>query len=111
MFNFKYQQRAFNELNAEQFRVVYLLNSTLSMTNKTNNTPDNNKIEMYNGFLMDKLGLKERMVQYHIKTLEEKGFIKVKRPVGRNSKQPNIITLKFKKNERITQSITQSIAQ
>ena len=63
MFNFKYQQRAFNELNAEQFRVVYLLNSTLSMTNKTNNTPDNNKIEMYNGYMMDKLGLSERHVQ------------------------------------------------
>ena len=107
MFNFKYQQRAFNELNAEQFRVVYLLNSTLSMTNKTNNTPKNRKLKMYNGYLMDKLGLKERMVQYHIKTLEEKGFIKVKRPVGRNSNKPNIITLKFRKDEELTQSFTQ----
>lgn len=94
MFNFKLQQKAFEELSAEQFRVVYFLNNTLSMVNKSNKTPDNNKIEMFNGYMMDKLGLKERMVQYHIKTLEQKGYIKVKRPIGRNaSKQPNIITI------------------
>ena len=99
MFNFKFQQKAFEELNAEQFRIVYLLNSTLSMINKTNKTPKNHKLEMFNGYLMDKLGLKERMVQYHIKTLEQKGYIKVKRPIGRNaSKQPNIITLIFDEN-------------
>lgn len=94
MFNFNLQQKAFEELSAEQFRVVYFLNNTLSMVNESNKTPDNNKIEMFNGYLMDKLGLKERMVQYHIKTLEQKGYIKVKRPIGRNaSKQPNIITI------------------
>ena len=99
MFNFKFQQNAFEELNAEQFRIVYLLNSTLSMINKTNKTPKNHKLEMFNGYLMDKLGLKERMVQYHIKTLEQKGYIEVKRPIGRNaSKQPNIITLIFDEN-------------
>ena len=102
MFNFKFQQRAFEELNAEQFRIVYLLNSTLSMINKTNKTPKNHKLEMFNSYLMDKLGLKERMVQYHIKTLEQKGYIKVKRPIGRNvSKQPNIITLNFEENNAI----------
>lgn len=108
MFNFKYQQRAFNELNAEQFRLVYFLNSTLSMTNKANNTPDNNKIEMFNGYMMDKLGLSERQVQRLIKSIENSGFISVERATRKKS--PNIITLKFKKNERITQSITQSIA-
>ena len=99
MFNFNLQQKAFEELSAEQFRVVYFLNNTLSMVNESNKTPDNNKIEMFNGYLMDKLGLKERMVQYHIKTLEQKGYIKVKRPIGRNaSKQPNIITINCDKN-------------
>lgn len=102
MFNFNFQQKAFEELNAEQFRIVYFLNNTLSIINKTNKTPENHKLEMFNGYLMDKLGLKERMVQYHIKTLEQKGYIKVKRPIGRNaSKQPNIITLNFDENNAI----------
>ena len=94
MFNFNLQNKAFEELNAEQFRVVYFLNSTLSMVNKTNNTPNNNTIEMYNGYMMDKLGLSVRMVQYHIKALEQLGYIKVVRPIGRNArKQPNKITI------------------
>lgn len=94
MFNFNLQNKAFEELNAEQFRFVYFLNNTLSMVNKTNNTPNNNTIEMYNGYMMDKLGLSVRMVQYHIKALEQLGYIKVVRPIGRNArKQPNKITI------------------
>lgn len=95
MFNFKFQQRAFNELNAEQFRVIYLLNSTLSMVNKKNNTTNNDKIEIYNSYLMNKLGLCERQVQRVIKDLQQLGFISVQR----GKKSPNIITLKFNKNE------------
>lgn len=99
MFNFNLQNRAFEELNAEQFRFFYFLNNTLSMVNKTNNTPDNNTMEMFNGYMMDKLGLKERMVQYHIKALEQLGYITVVRPKGRNAKkQPNIITINDAKN-------------
>ena len=94
MFNFNLQNKAFEELNAEQFRFVYFLNNTLSMVNKTNNTPNNNTIEMYNGYMMDKLGLSVRMLQYHIKALEQLGYIKVVRPIGRNArKQPNKITI------------------
>ena len=94
MFNFNLQNKAFEELNAEQFRVVYFLNNTLSMVNKTNNTPNNNIIEMYKGYMMDKLGLSVRMLQYHIKTLEQLEYIKVVRPIGRNArKQPNKITI------------------
>ena len=94
MFNFNLQNKAFEELNAEQFRFVYFLNNTLSMVNKTNNTPNNNTIEMYNGYMMDKLGLSVRMVQYHIKALEQLDYIKVVRPIGRNArKQPNKITI------------------
>lgn len=91
MFNFNLQKRAFNELNAEQFRVVYFLNSTLSMVNKQKNTPDNNSIEMFNGYMMDKLGLSERQVQRLIKSLEHTGFISVKRATAK--KQPNTITI------------------
>jgi hypothetical protein len=44
--------------------------------------------------MMDKLGLSVRMVQYHIKALEELGYIKVVRPIGRNArKHPNKITI------------------
>ena len=94
MFNFNLQNKAFDELNAEQFRIVYFLNNTLSMVNLKNNTPNNNTIEMYNGYMMDKLGLSVRMIQYHIKALEQLGYIIVVRPIGRNArKQPNKITI------------------
>jgi hypothetical protein len=61
------------------------------MVNKTNNTPNNNTIEMYNGYMMDKLGLSERQVQRLIKSIEEAGFINVKR--AKAKKQPNKITI------------------
>lgn len=96
MFNFNLQQKAFEELNAEQFRIVYLLNSTLSMINKTNKTPKNHKLEMFNGYLMDKLGLSERQVQRLIKRLEQLDYITVERATRKN--QPNIITLIFEEN-------------
>lgn len=108
MFNFNLQQKAFEELSAEQFRVVYFLNNTLSMVNESNKTPDNNKIEMFNGYMMDKLGLKKRMVQYHIKTLEQKGYIKVERATRKN--QPNIITLNFDENNAINCTLSQNNA-
>lgn len=91
MFNFNLQQKAFEELSAEQFRVVYFLNNTLSMVNESKKTPDNNKIEMFNGYLMDKLGLSERQVQRLIKRLEQLNYITVERATRKN--QPNIITL------------------
>lgn len=100
MFNFNLQKRAFDELNAEQFRVVYFLNSTLSMVNKQKNTPDNNSIEMFNGYMMDKLGLSERQVQRLIKSLEHTGFISVERATAK--KQPNTITLIDAENDATT---------
>lgn len=100
MFNFNLQKRAFDELNAEQFRVVYFLNSTLSMVNKQKNTPDNNSIEMFNGYMMDKLGLSERQVQRLIKSLEHTGFISVKRATAK--KQPNTITIIDAENDATT---------
>lgn len=100
MFNFNLQKRAFNELNAEQFRVVYFLNSTLSMVNKQKNTPDNNSIEMFNGYMMDKLGLSERQVQRLIKSLEHTGFISVERATAK--KQPNTITIIDAENDATT---------
>ena len=96
MFNFNLQNKAFEELNAEQFKLVYFLNNTLSMVNKTNNTQNNNTIEMYNGYMMDKLGLSERQVQRLIKRLEQLEYITVKRATRKN--QPNIITLIFEEN-------------
>lgn len=100
MFNFNLQKRAFDELNAEQFRVVYFLNSTLSMVNKQKNTPGNNSIEMFNGYMMDKLGLSERQVQRLIKSLEHTGFISVERATAK--KQPNTITIIDAENDATT---------
>lgn len=91
MFNFKLQNKAFDELNAEQFRLFYFLNSTLSMVNKTNNTPLNESINMFNGYMMDKLGLSERQVQRLVKSLEDRGYISVESPSTK--RQPNIITI------------------
>ena len=99
MFNFNLQQKAFEELSAEQFRVVYFLNNTLSMINESNKTPDNNKIEMFNGYMMDKLGLSERQVQRLIKRLEQLDYITVERATRKN--QPNIITIKCDINNDI----------
>lgn len=96
MFNFNLQKRAFDELNAEQFRLVYLLNNTLSMVNETTQNYHNNKIEMYNGYMMDKLGLSERQVQRLIKGLEQLGYITVKRATAKKS--PNIITINCDKD-------------
>ena len=106
MFNFNLQNRAFEELNAEQFRIIYFLNNTLSMVNEKHNTPDNNKIEMFNGYMMNKLGLCERQVQRLIKGLEKLGYINVERTIGRNAaKKPNIITLNVAENNDINDAI------
>ena len=103
MFNFNLQQKAFEELSAEQFRVVYFLNNTLSMVNESNKTPDNNKIEMFNGYMMDKLGLSERQVQRLIKRLEQLDYITVERATRKN--QPNIITINCDINNDINNDI------
>ena len=106
MFNFNLQNKAFEELNAEQFKLVYFLNNTISMVNKTNNTQNNNTIEMYNGYMMDKLGLSERQVQRLIKRLEQLEYITVKRATRKN--QPNIITLIFEENNATDCTLSQN---
>lgn len=106
MFNFNLQNKAFEELNAEQFKLVYFLNNTLSMVNKTNNTQNNNTIEMYNGYMMDKLGLSERQVQRLIKRLEQLEYITVERATRKN--QPNIITLIFEENNATDCTLSQN---
>lgn len=79
--------KAFGEVTPTQFQMLYLIVNNC-------NLKKSNSIEMYNGLMMDKMGLSVRMIQYNIKALEEKGFIKVDRPSGRNAaKKPNVITL------------------
>ncbi len=91
MFNFNLQNKAFEELNAEQFRLVYFLNNTLSMVNETTKAANNNTIEMFNGYMMDKLGLSVRQIQRLIKSVEDAGYIIVDR--AKTKKQPNKITI------------------
>ena len=108
MFNFNLQNKAFEELNAEQFRLVYFLNNTLSMVNETTNTTNNNTIEMFNGYMMDKLGLSVRQIQRLIKSVEDAGYIIVDR--AKTKKQPNKITIisatNIDKNVTLNNNIT-----
>ena len=89
MFNFKIQNKALNDLGnglitSTQFVMLYLIN----------NNANGKAVEMYNTFLMDKIGISVRMVQYNIKKLEEMGYIKVQRATGKNViKKPNLIEI------------------
>lgn len=64
----------------KEFRTLYLILNNLSM-NKTNS------LEIYNGFLMDKLNIGERQVRNITNGLAEKGYI-IKKVCG-NSKTHN----------------------
>lgn len=87
MINLALLNKAFGEVTPTQFQMLYMIANQCSLKKS-------DSVEMYNGFMMDKMGLSVRMIQYNIKALEEKGFIKVERPIGRNaSKKPNVITL------------------
>ena len=87
MINLVLLNKAFGEVTPTQFQMLYMIANQCSLKKS-------DSVEMYNGFMMDKMGLSVRMIQYNIKALEEKGFIKVERPIGRNaSKKPNVITL------------------
>lgn len=89
MFNFNLQDKALNDLSkglmtSTQFAMLYLLNKNAN----------GKAVEMYNTFLMDKIGISVRMVQYNIKKLEEMGYIKVQRATGKNViKKPNLIEI------------------
>ncbi len=89
MFNFNLQDKALNDLSkglmtSTQFAMLYLIN----------NNANGKAVEMYNTFLMDKIGISVRMVQYNIKKLEEMGYIKVQRATGKNViKKPNLIEI------------------
>lgn len=82
MFNFKVINKALTDVNLtdKEFRMLYLIVNNMSL----NNT---NSLEMFNGFLMDKLNLCERQVQRLSKALEEKGY--VERHINSTSKNRN----------------------
>lgn len=70
MFNHKLYGRAIcdPELEKNELRVLYLILNNMSL----NNT---DRIEMFNGFVMDKLHISERTVQRTMDSLERKGYI------------------------------------
>lgn len=82
MFNFRIINKALTDVNLtdKEFRMLYLIVNNMSL----NHT---NSLEMFNGFLMDKLNLCERQVQRLTKSLEEKGY--VTRSVESTSKNRN----------------------
>lgn len=70
MFNFTAMNQALSDVNVsdKEFRMLYLFANNSSLN-------ENDEIEMYNGFLMDKLNLSERQVQRLTKSLVEKNYL------------------------------------
>jgi hypothetical protein len=70
MFNFTVMNQALSDVNVsdKEFRMLYLFANNSSLN-------ENDEIEMYNGFLMDKLNLSERQVQRLTKSLVEKNYL------------------------------------
>lgn len=93
MFNLKSFNNALLDLNLSdsEFRMYCLILNTMSLKKI-------NSLEMFNGFFMDKLNLKERQVQNLTKSLCDKGYIiKIKSATSMN-RNGNIYQLPSDKN-------------
>lgn len=88
MFNFTFMNNALVDYNLsdKEFRLLYLIVNNMSM----NNT---NEIEMYNGFLMDKLNICERQVRRLTSSLVEKGYITKVNTGTKNNRNANVYRL------------------
>ena len=88
MFNFTFMNNALVDCNLsdKEFRLLYLIVNNMSM----NNT---NEIEMYNGFLMDKLNICERQVRRLTSSLVEKGYITKVNTGTKNNRNANVYRL------------------
>ncbi len=88
MFNFTLMNNALLDCNLsdKEFRLLYLIVNNMSM----NNT---NKIEMYNGFIMDKLNICERQVRRLTSSLMEKGYITKVNTGTKNNRNANVYRL------------------
>lgn len=73
-------------LSDKEFRLLYLIVNNMSMN-------DTNEIEMYNGFIMDKLNMCERQVQRVTKSLVDKGYITKVITGTKANKNANVIRL------------------
>ena len=71
------------ELSDKAFRMFYLITNTMNI-NKTN------QLEVFNGFLMDKLNLSERQVQRLMKEIVEKGYLVLVKSGSRKTKNGNV---------------------
>ncbi len=88
MFNFTFMNNALVDYNLsdKEFRLLYLIVNNMSM----NNTDE---IEMYNGFIMDKLNLSERQTQRLTASLVEKGYITKLNSSTKSNRNGNLIRL------------------
>lgn len=88
MFNFNLMNKALTDVNLsdKEFRLLYLIVNNMSMN-------DTNEIEMYNGFIMDRLGISERQVQRVTKGLVEKGYITKVVTGSKTNRNGNVIRL------------------
>lgn len=89
MFNFKLYNAALEDANLtdKEFRMLCLFLNKSSMDKS-------DTIEMFNGFLMDKLDLHERWVKTLTKSLCEKGYLTKTVTGTRNNRNANTYTLK-----------------
>lgn len=89
MFNFNLLNKALTDANLsdKEFRLLYLIVNNMSL----NNT---NEIEMYNGFIMDKLDICERQARRLTSSLVEKGYIIKVRFGASKKKNGNVYRLK-----------------
>lgn len=101
MFNFKVYDRAVcdPELEKNELRVLYLILNNMSL-NKVD------RIEIFNGFVMDTLGISESTVRRSMKSLEEKGYIgRVITGTSKNRKG-NVIYIPY---ESVTCEVTHDV--
>ena len=94
MFNFKLYNMALEDANLtdKEFRMLCLFLNKSSMDKS-------DTIEMFNGFLMDKLDLRERWVKALTKSLCEKGYLTKTITGTKNNRNANTYTLKNTDND------------
>ncbi len=88
MFNFSFMNNALVDFNLsdKEFRLLYLIVNNMSLN-------DTNEIEMYNGFIMDKLNICERQVRRLTSSLMEKGYITKVNTGTKNNRNANVYRL------------------
>ena len=82
------------DLTDKEFRALYVICNNAAINNSTT-------VEIHNGWLMDKLNLCERQVQYITKGLVTKGYIKKEVTGTKKNKNANTYTIISEMNDEM----------